>query len=58
LFGGAVWARTLAVILTIASVLTAFAWLPWYPVFGAIIIAVGIGVIWAVTAHGRDIAAS
>jgi hypothetical protein len=32
-----------------------FAWLPYYPVWSIISIAVGVAVIWALTAHGRDI---
>lgn len=37
------------------SVIVSFAWLPWYPIWGIMIIAVDITVIWALTAHGRDI---
>jgi hypothetical protein len=32
------------------------AWLPYYPIWTAIIIALDVFVIWALTAHGRDIA--
>ena len=55
LFSGAVWARTIGVIMAVISSIVGFAWLPWYPVWGIIIISVSIGVIWALTAHGRDI---
>jgi hypothetical protein len=55
-FTGNVLARTIGVILALVSALTAFAWLPYYPVWGVIIIALDIAVIWALTAHGRDIA--
>lgn len=55
LFSGAVWARTIGVIMAVISSIVGFAWLPWYPVWGIIIIAISIGVIWALTAHGRDI---
>ena len=34
----------------------AFAWLPWYPVWAIAFIAISVFVIWALTAHGRDIA--
>jgi hypothetical protein len=30
-------------------------WLPYYPVWSILIIAVDVLVIWALTAHGRDI---
>ena len=55
LFSGAVWARTVGVIVALVSGITVFVWLPAYPVWGVIIIAVNIAVIWALTAHGRDI---
>jgi hypothetical protein len=56
LFSGAVWARTVGVILALVSAIANFAWLPYYPVWSILIIAVDIAVIWALTVHGRDIA--
>jgi hypothetical protein len=50
-----VWARTVGVILAIVSGIGAFAWLPWYPIWGIAIIVVSVAVIWALTAHGRDV---
>lgn len=58
LFRGAVWARTLGVGIAVVSTLANFAWLPWYPVWGFVMIAANAFVIWALTAHGRDAAAS
>ena len=55
LFSGAVWARTVGVIMALISALVGFAWLPWYPIWGIVIIAIAVAVIWALTAHGRDI---
>ena len=55
LFTAATWSRVVGVILAVLSGLIAFAWLPWYPVWGAIFIAVSIFVVWALTAHGEDI---
>ncbi|MEA3441522.1 MAG: hypothetical protein U9R58_14705 [Chloroflexota bacterium] len=55
LFQGATWARVVGVILAVISGLLAFAWLPYYPVWAILFIAISIGVIWALTAHGRDI---
>jgi hypothetical protein len=55
LFSGAVWARIVGVIIAVISGLVAFTWLPYYPVWGIILIAISIGVIWALTVHGRDI---
>ncbi len=52
---GAVWARTVGVILAGISGIVAFAWLPYYPIWGVCILAIDIFVIWALTVHGRDI---
>lgn len=57
IFRGAVWARTIGVIVAALSVIVNFAWLPYYPVWSLIIIALDVFVIWALTAHGRDITA-
>jgi hypothetical protein len=56
LFTGAVWARTVAVALAVISAVLSFMWLPWYPIWAVIVIALDITVIWALTVHGRDIA--
>jgi hypothetical protein len=55
LFRGAVWARTIGVIVAVISAIVNFAWLPWYPVWSITMIAIALAVIWALTAHGRDI---
>ena len=55
LFRGAVWARTVGVILATLSALFNFAWLPYYPIWAIAIIALDVFIIWALTAHGRDI---
>jgi hypothetical protein len=55
LFSGAVWARTVGVILAAISAFVSFAWIPLYPVWSIVIIAIDVAVIWALTAHGRDI---
>jgi len=55
-FSGNLLARTVGVIAAALSGIAAFLWLPWYPVWGVVIIAVDIAVIWALTVHGRDLA--
>jgi hypothetical protein len=55
LFTGAVWARTVGVVVAVVSAIVNFAWLPWYPIWGVIMITVDVFVIWALTVHGRDI---
>jgi hypothetical protein len=56
-FSGAVWARTVGVIMAIIAALVAFAWLPWYPLWATLLIVISVSVIWALTAHGRDVTA-
>ena len=56
LFSGAVWARTVGVVLAILCGVAAFAWLPWYPIWALVLITAAVVVVWALTAHGRDIA--
>ena len=55
LFRGAVWARTVGVIIAVMAIFAAFAWLPYYPIWAILFIVISIGVIWALTVHGRDI---
>ena len=55
LFSGAVWARTVGVILAVISAVLSFAWLPWYPIWAVLMITADVFVIWALTAHGRDL---
>lgn len=56
IFSGNVLARTVGVVVAAISALINFAWLPWYPVWATIVIAIDIAIIWALTAHGRDLA--
>lgn len=55
-FSGNVLARTVGVIVALVSMISAFMWLPWYPVWAIILIAIDIAVIWALTVHGRALA--
>ena len=52
---GKVWGRTIAVILAVLSALSMFGFIPYYPFWAIVIIALDVFVIWALTAHGRDI---
>ena len=54
-FTGNVLARIVGVIGATVSAIAAFVWLPIRPIWGILVIAVDIAVIWALTAHGRDI---
>ena len=55
IFSGNVAARTVGVVVAGIAAIINFAWLPYFPVWSIIIIAICISVIWALTAHGRDI---
>ena len=55
LLTGNALARTVGVLAAIASMIANFMWLPWYPIWSVVIIALDIIVIWALTFHGRDI---
>ncbi len=57
IFSGNVAARTVGVIVAGLATIVNFAWLPYFPIWSIIVIAISISVIWALTAHGRDIAA-
>jgi hypothetical protein len=57
LYSGAVWARTVGVIMALISAIAGFAWMPYYPIWGIVFVAVAVSVIWALTARGRDIVA-
>lgn len=55
LFSGAIWARTIGVIMALIAALVSFAWIPWYPFWAILMVIASVSVIWALTAHGRDI---
>jgi hypothetical protein len=55
LLRGAVWARTVGVVIAGISAVVSFAWLPWYPFWSIVMIALAVTVIWALTVHGRDV---
>lgn len=54
-FSGNALARTVGVIAATVSALGAFTTIQLQPVWNTIIIAVDIAIIWALTAHGRDV---
>ena len=52
---GRLWARVVGVVLAVVSALVNFAFLPYYPFWSMTVIALDVVVIWALTAHGRDV---
>jgi len=53
-FTGNILARIIGVLVALASLILNFLWLPVYPVWSVIIITIDLLVIWALTAHGRE----
>ena len=47
------WARVVGVILATLSAIAAFLFIPYYPVWGIILVAVNVFIIWALVSVGR-----
>jgi hypothetical protein len=56
LLAGRTWARVLAITMASLSAVANFLFLPYYPIWALIIITLDVLVIWAVAAHGRELA--
>ncbi|TQC47458.1 hypothetical protein EEB14_20470 [Rhodococcus sp. WS4] len=54
LFTDAGWARVSAIIVAAISILANFLWLPYYPAWSLLIIALDVVVIWAVSTWNPD----
>ena len=52
---GKMWARVIGIVVAVLSALANLAFLPAYPVWATIVIAVDVLVIYALTAHGREV---
>jgi hypothetical protein len=52
---GNILARTVGVVIAGISAIGNFAFMPYYPVWAILVIAIDIAIIWALTAHGRDV---
>ena len=52
LLSGRTWARTVAIVVAVLSAIANFLWIPYYPFWSLLIIALDVVVIWAVAAHG------
>ena len=53
---GHMYGRIIGITVASISAIANFAWLPYKEFWGVLIIFLDIAVIWALTAHGRDIA--
>jgi hypothetical protein len=54
LMSGRTWGRAVAIVLALISAIVTFGFIPYYPLWALIIIALDVAVIWAVAAYGRD----
>ncbi|MCX4450473.1 hypothetical protein ACIOEZ_24005 [Streptomyces sp. NPDC087866] len=54
LFTGALWARVVGVILAGLGALANFAWLPHYPLWSIVLIAIDVFIIWALCTGGDN----
>lgn len=56
IFKGAEWARLVGVFVAMIGGIVAFAWLPYFPIWAIVHIAMSVAVVWALTVHGHDLA--
>jgi cell division protein FtsW (lipid II flippase) len=55
LLSGRTWARVVGITLAVLSAIANFLFLPHYPLWSLLIIALDVLVIWALAAHGQEI---
>jgi hypothetical protein len=51
---GKTWARVIGILVVSLSAIANFAFIPYYPIWSLLIIAIDVVVIWALAAHGRE----
>ncbi|MFC9331152.1 hypothetical protein [Kitasatospora sp. NPDC057015] len=51
---GALWGRVAGIALASLSAISAFLWLPYYPVWNLVVIALDVFVIWALCVYRKD----
>ena len=57
IYAGQTWARVLGIIAVVLAAINAFFVIPYYPVWGIVVLAMSMLVIWALTVHGDEVAA-
>jgi len=57
-FSGAAWARAVGITIALLSAIANFFFIPVYPVWAVLIIALDVVVIWALATYTEDAAAS
>jgi hypothetical protein len=56
LLSGRTWARVVGITVAVLSAIANFAFIPYYPFWALTVITLDVFVIWALAAHGRDVA--
>jgi hypothetical protein len=56
LMAGQTWARVVGITLAVLSAISNFLFIPYYPFWAMLIIALDVFVIWALATHGRALA--
>jgi hypothetical protein len=54
IFTGQTWARAAGIAIAVISAITQFLWLPHYPIWAIVIIALDIAVIWGLSVYNPD----
>jgi hypothetical protein len=55
LLTGRIWARVVGIILAMLSAIANFLFIPYFPVWSLLIIALDVFVIWVLAVHGREV---
>ena len=55
LLAGRTWARVVGITLAVLSAIANFTFIPHYPLWALLVIALDVFVIWALAAHGREL---
>lgn len=53
---GRVWGRMIGILMAVFSAIAAFMFIPAYPFWALLLIALDVFVVWALAAHGREVA--
>jgi hypothetical protein len=51
-----VWARAVGIVLAALSAIANFLFIPYYPFWSLLMVALDVFVIWALARHGREVA--
>ncbi|MGI5328495.1 DUF7144 family membrane protein [Actinomadura nitritigenes] len=52
-FSGRSWARAVGIVCAVANAVSQFLFIPYYPVWGLVMIALDVAVIWALCVYGQ-----